>query len=84
MKRMKLRVGLVAAIVLWAVNPVFAQVVPGAPGTVNVPILLDDGDRKDEKEIVERWLDEFPNVKREPIDTQSGAVLLRKTGSASI
>lgn len=42
-------------------------------------ILLDDADRADEQQIVQRWLNEFPleQIKTDP--TEKGAVLLRKS-----
>lgn len=41
-------------------------------------ILLDDGYREDEKEIVDLWLNEFNCFKYESIDTEKGVVVLTK------
>lgn len=40
-------------------------------------ILLDDADRRDEKEIVKRWLREFDGFCLEKIATEKGAAILR-------
>lgn len=40
-------------------------------------ILLDDAYRKDEREIIKRWLKEFGGLCLEMIDTEKGAALLR-------
>ena len=44
----------------------------------NAVILVDDANREDEKEMVEMWCKEFPALKAEFIDTQTGLYILRK------
>lgn len=47
-------------------------------------VLIDDADRKDEREIIDRWLKEFSCFTREAIDTEKGAAILRRNnGKAS-
>jgi predicted O-methyltransferase YrrM len=41
-------------------------------------ILMDDGFRHDEQEIVDRWLQHFEGFVAERIDTEKGAVILRQ------
>ncbi len=45
----------------------------------NAVILLDDAGREAEQRIVERWMKEFNVFEREYIDTEKGAVILRRT-----
>ena len=44
----------------------------------NCVIILDDADRKDEKEVVKRWLMEFPEFKKTYIPTEKGTVILER------
>ncbi|MFA6010493.1 MAG: class I SAM-dependent methyltransferase [Desulfobacteraceae bacterium] len=46
-----------------------------SPGAV---VLLDDAIRPGEKEIVKRWMDEYPCFDEEYVDTEKGAVILRR------
>ena len=41
-------------------------------------VLLDDAARDDEKEIVQRWLKEYPFFEAEYVDTEKGATILRR------
>jgi len=41
-------------------------------------IFIDDGDRPAEKAVVERWLREFDGFARERLDTEKGAIVLRR------
>lgn len=41
-------------------------------------IILDDASRQAEKDIVEKWLKEFPNLRYEFFNTEKGAVILTK------
>lgn len=45
-------------------------------------ILLDDAGRKDEREIVARWLREFPEFDEEFVETEKGAAILRRRSAA--
>jgi predicted O-methyltransferase YrrM len=44
----------------------------------NAVILMDDGFRQDEQEIVDRWRQHFEAFVAERIDTEKGAVILRR------
>jgi predicted O-methyltransferase YrrM len=44
-------------------------------------IILDDASRKDETAIVQRWLDEYPDLKHEFIDSEKGISVLRRVKS---
>jgi predicted O-methyltransferase YrrM len=46
--------------------------------TPNAVVLLDDAARPGETEIVKRWLEEFPCFEKEYVDTEKGAIVLRK------
>ncbi len=48
-----------------------------SPGAV---VLLDDAARRGEKEIVDRWMIEYPSFEMEYVDTEKGAVILRRKG----
>ena len=41
-------------------------------------IILDDGDREDEKKIIEMWKKEFSQISSEFIDTEKGAYIIYK------
>jgi hypothetical protein len=47
-------------------------------------IILDDGGRKEEKEIVEIWEKEFENISSEYLDFEKGAFLIKKHGTPKI
>lgn len=47
-------------------------------------VLLDDAARDDEKAIVEKWIGEYGCFDHEYVDTEKGAVVLRRTASKSI
>ncbi len=44
----------------------------------NAIIVLDDADRKDEEQIVKRWLEQFQGLELEKIATEKGTAILRK------
>jgi predicted O-methyltransferase YrrM len=46
--------------------------------TAGAAIVLDDARRRDEREIVARWLREFDGFERQDLETMKGAVLLRR------
>ena len=46
--------------------------------TANAAIVLDDAMRRDEREIVARWLREFVAFERKDVETAKGAVILRR------
>jgi predicted O-methyltransferase YrrM len=47
-------------------------------------ILLDDADRCEEREIIWRWLREFPGFIREDVPTEKGATVLRRLAGDSV
>ncbi len=44
----------------------------------NCTIFLDDAARDDEQELVERWLDEYPDFQAEYIENERGCFILKK------
>ncbi|MCW8911244.1 MAG: class I SAM-dependent methyltransferase, partial [Gammaproteobacteria bacterium] len=42
----------------------------------NCKIFMDDASRDDEKNIIQLWLDRFPQLKHEYIDTERGCSIL--------
>lgn len=47
-------------------------------------VLLDDSKRKDETEIVERWLSDYRGFECEVVDTERGTTILRKTSKQNL
>lgn len=41
-------------------------------------IILDDGNREDEQEIIKLWLAEFPGLVHQKIESEKGTVILRR------
>jgi hypothetical protein len=46
--------------------------------SVNCVVIMDDGARADEQEIIRRWLKEFPELEARYVATQKGTWILRK------
>jgi len=41
-------------------------------------ILVDDARRPDEQEMVRRWIEQVPGLKREDYQTEKGTIVLRR------
>jgi len=50
----------------------------------NAVVILDDGGRKDEKRVVARWLEKFPDLQARYIDTEKGAFLITRKGEPAV
>ena len=46
--------------------------------SMNAVVLVDDSSRRDESEMIARWLTAFPEFRRTRVDTEKGASILRR------